>query len=336
MKKPYLYKLHFETPVHFGSAAEGGKLEEAEMALGADSLFSALCCELSAQGEEDTLRDLVAMARAGAVRFSDLYPFREASGETAYYLPRPVLPPNRAAVQEEARTHSLRRERDEAASRKRLKKLTHLRAREMASFLAARRDGRPYAGEMPEFGVSSLVERVHCVRVGETLPYFVRQFTFFPEAGLYGLVFWEEDEAERLQAMLTSLGLYGIGGKRSSGYGKFRVAALLDLTAAKGADEAALFTLLQAKTAPWQMCLAALLPAAEEEAILREGWYRLLRRGGFITGARAGNQKKDSVHMVAAGSCLPQRLAGQMAVLGRAEDHEVLRYGYGLYAGLSL
>lgn len=336
MKKPYLYKLRFETPVHFGSAAEGGKLDEAGMILGADSLFSALCCELAEQGAETALTCLVTMAREGKARFSDLYPFREEAGETQYYLPRPVLPPVQMAAGDEERPRSLQRERDDAVSRKRLKKLTHLRAHEMASFLAARREGRPYTGVMPEFGVSSLVERVQCARAGETLPYFVRQFTFFPEAGLYGIVFWEEEKAAELSTMLKSLGLSGIGGKRSSGYGKFRVEVPLDLTAARGADENTLLSLLQAEEAPWQMCLSAFLPKPEEEVILQEGWYQLLRRGGFIAGARGDKQKKDSVHMVAAGSCFPRRLVGQMAILGQAEDHEVLRYGYGMYAGLSL
>ena len=47
-----LYPLQFDTPVHFGCAENGGKLEQSSLTYRADSLFGALCYELSAQGDE--------------------------------------------------------------------------------------------------------------------------------------------------------------------------------------------------------------------------------------------------------------------------------------------
>lgn len=359
MMKYYLYKLWFSTPVHFGGAAEGGKLEEAEMTLAADSLFSALCCELAEQGEEERLSRFIVLTREGKVRFSDLYPFqREERGEEWYYLPRPVLPPAPAKEKEELR--DLATERKEARARKNLKKLSHLRASELEPFLAAWREGRPYhTREIFSFGTSSLVERVNCSREGETLPYFVRTFNFSQKAGLYGVLAVEEEAVgTEIIFALESLGLTGIGGKRSSGYGKFclenggglskehaagdvtakknTVSLAVDLAKATSVDGKALYSLLQAESAPCQMCLSVLLPAERDEEVLTDAWYQLVRRSGFITGAANQQQKKDSVYMLSAGSCLPRRLTGKMAVLGRVGGHEVLRYGYGMYAGLSL
>ncbi|MFC2740522.1 MAG: hypothetical protein ACFN3F_02325, partial [Selenomonas sp.] len=45
-----IYPLTFDTPVHFGQAGQGGRLEQAGMECPADVLFSALCAELAAAG----------------------------------------------------------------------------------------------------------------------------------------------------------------------------------------------------------------------------------------------------------------------------------------------
>ena len=50
-----IYPLHFRTAVRFGVPGRGGRLDEACMEYPADALFGALCAELAAAGEEESL-----------------------------------------------------------------------------------------------------------------------------------------------------------------------------------------------------------------------------------------------------------------------------------------
>ena len=57
----------------------------------------------------------------------------------------------------------------------------------------------------------------------DTLPYHVGAFRFAEDCGLYVLAGLESDDAAWLRTLMRALGLSGIGGKVSSGYGKFTV-----------------------------------------------------------------------------------------------------------------
>ena len=68
---------------------------------------------------------------------------------------------------------------------------------------------------------------------------------------------------------------------------------------------------------------------------MRQGSYALHHVGGFVTEA-AHAEKKRGVYLVEAGSCFRARPAGQVVVLGTSGGHEVLRYGKGLYVGVTV
>lgn len=55
------------------------------------------------------------------------------------------------------------------------------------------------------------------------MPYFVKGNVFQPRAGLYLIVQLPDSFGEVFQNILCSLGLSGIGGKRSSGFGGFHL-----------------------------------------------------------------------------------------------------------------
>ena len=79
-----VYRLQFPNGVHFGA----GTLWDSMNTLPADAFFSALCQEALSHGGETELETLVAAARKGALRLSDLFPF---VGEELY-LPKPLYP----------------------------------------------------------------------------------------------------------------------------------------------------------------------------------------------------------------------------------------------------
>lgn len=328
-----IFSLAFDTPVHFGEASQGGGLEQAGMGYPADTLFSALCTELSAEGALADLARLREGVTSGRLLLSDLLPWQVVGDEMAYYLPRPILQLARRAQQPLAYRETCA----QATARKRAKKLKYLRASRLADFLQAMQaDGR-WEEETPEFGAQALTERVNC-RGAASLPYFVGTFSFRADAGLYLLAGMErEEDQDWLEALLRWLGCLGIGGKRSSGCGKFHLAEDVLSLDELGlyADDAALYRMLEDAAAPWQMTLSPLLPTREEIPAVRQGSYALRHVGGFVTEA-AHAEKKRGVYLVEAGSCFRARPAGQVAVLGTSGGHEVLRYGKGLYVGVTV
>ena len=327
----YLYQLKFDSPVHFGCAELGGKLEQMGMEYPADTLFSALCCELAQQGEIGLLEELYAKALRGAIAFSDLFPYQFEQGDCHFYLPKPVIAAEAAAM---GAKEELQAVRQEAALQKKQKKMHYLRASHMKDYMAALTGGRPYAEEY-HFGMMALTERVNC-RQDEPLPYYVGQFTFQEGTGLYGLLKLEDDrDALRLARLIQSLGESGIGGKRSSGYGKFHLEDdMLSLDAAGiYEDDGAIYHLLTSTEAAWQMALSATLPGPEEIEAVKRGDYTLRKRSGFVTTA-AEVTKRDSVYMLAAGSCLRERISGMVCTLPQRKAHPVYRYGKGFFVGL--
>ena len=333
----YLYTLCFDAPVHFGAAERGGGLEHTQMTLTADALFSAMAAELSAAGGQDALQDLLAAVRDGRMRFSDLLPWREEpSGDWDFYVPRPAFweQVNHSLPDSYASACALSR------ARKQQKKTAYVRASRLQDFGAAVCAGRPFE-EVNDFGEEILRQRVNC-RGEEPLPYFVGSFAFHEQAGLYLVLAIDDadtDESEHVEAMaclLDFIGQTGIGGKRSSGYGKFHLAddpIILSDDAVYGEDDGALYQMLSDTAAEWQMAIAPVLPGVQDIEAAAHGLYRLRHVGGFVT-TDALAEKKNSICLLDSGSCLHERIAGSMAVLGQNEGHPVLRYGYGLYLGI--
>ena len=61
----FLFKLQFDTAVHFGGADSALSLYTSEETLRADTLFSALCHETLVQHGEEALEQLCAQVRQG-------------------------------------------------------------------------------------------------------------------------------------------------------------------------------------------------------------------------------------------------------------------------------
>lgn len=329
-----IYPLQFDTPVHFGQAGRGNQLEQVGMAYPADVLFSAICVELAAAHETAVLDRFAEKVRTRALLLSDLLPWQRGSdGALCFFVPRPVLRLPVDAAQETGDYGEVCRL---SSVRKKQKKMKYLRASHMGAYIQAMRRGAPFS-EDADFGTESLRQRVN-TREDAPLPYYVGQFDFYADVGLYLLLYLQEEEdADFVQEILTWLGLTGIGRKRTSGCGKFHCAEDYILLDSDGIyeDDAALSALLTNADAPWQMALSPVLPEADALAAVQAGQYRLRRAGGFITAPAHAAVKKNSVYLLDAGSCFKERICGSLACLGTHDGHEVWRYGLGLYAGVT-
>ena len=74
----FLFKLQFDTAVHFGGADSALSLYTSEETLRADTLFSALCHETLVQHGEEALEQLCAQVRQGKFLLSDTMPDRKS------------------------------------------------------------------------------------------------------------------------------------------------------------------------------------------------------------------------------------------------------------------
>lgn len=329
-----LYPLQFDTPIHFGCAENGGKLEQSSLTYRSDSLFGALCCELAACGNIAGLQRLHDGAANGSLIFSDLFPYvsEEESG-LHLYVPKPIL-----QIEHTGQTfsHEYMAFRKEATQQKKQKKLSYIRVSQMDKFLKAIKDGIPFTGDDCAISHGQLIVRVNC-SADIPKPYYVHQIQFTKSAGLYGVIGYKnEEDRDWLLELLEILGLSGIGGKRSSGYGKFHFREdpidMDEMGLYK--DDAILYQMMTCSKASLYMCLSSLLPTPEDVTCVKEGQYTLCRRSGFLMPDGDVMQKKNDVYMIGAGSCFPKKIKGMLADVSGYVSHPVWRYGTCLYAGL--
>ncbi len=327
----HIFLLKFLTPVHFGNTANGGALDKVAINCSADTLFAALCNEAAAQKAE-LVGALMQKLESGELLLSSLLPYWRTEEEFQFYLPKPLMKPvdeQRQMPQSYNEVKSLR------SQIKKQKKSTYVRASQMQALLS---DSREL--EAHEFAVPLVAGRVG-LRDEQPRPYYVGSCVFSPQAGLY-LVCGVQDEADidLLRDLLVSLGYSGIGGKRSSGYGKFEVLVdeEIDLyeDGALYDDDSAMALMLHDTQSKLQMCIAPLCPKQQDVEAVKCGCYKLIKRGGFIDSPAAStNVKRDSMYMLQEGTCLERRLQGRL--LQQSVDglpHKVYRAGVGMFVGL--
>ena len=323
MKK--VYKLKFETPCHFGAAELGGKLESVSFSYASDVLFGALCCELVSN---EKVCAFVEAVNDGKILFTDLLPYKDEK----FFLPKPILLVDGDKAPARLDLGEMRRQ---ATQRKKQKKIEFIRASRFAEYFCAVKTNAPFSEEN-RFGETTLLQKVSC-REEEPLPYFLGAFSFYEDSGFYVVaLFDDEANVNFFENILQSLGLSGIGGKKSSGLGKFSLNKVIPLDDGTNDDLCALNQMLADENSAWQMNLSSLIPAADEVATLKQSFFKLKRRGGFVSSHGTGYVKKDNVCVATAGSCFPTRLKGTLVSLGNVDGHEIFRLGKAVYAGLTI
>lgn len=333
----YAFTLKFLTPVHFGDTASGGNLDKIALSCSADTLFAALCNEAAAL-DSALLEKLIAGVSEHKIVFSSLFPYYSTENEDLYlYLPKPLL----QMETKKQSSKSFAEMKQLATKLKKQKKTSYIRASELQAWLKNCQEGQLADYEVPEFAAPFVAGKVN-LRENEPLPYFVGSYVFDKNAGLYFLCGVEDDNEEDIawiNELLKQLGMTGIGGKRSSGYGKFELADdYWDVTPDGGIydDDIAISEMLYNEESSIQLCLAPVCPLAEDIAAVKQGAYKLVKRGGFISSPVVGeSMKRDSVYMLAEGSCFAKRLQGSL--LKQEVDglpHPVYRDGVGMFVGL--
>ena len=222
------------------------------------------------------------------------------------------------------------------AAHKKIKRIEYIRASELLQFKEYVESDASQK-HMPTFGAKQTSAQVN-MRGEKSLPYYVGNYQFMPHAGLYIIAGFHDDAHRTLfEGILEVLGLVGIGGKRSGGYGKFELADDPIELEAQGIyeDVSALYELLHNQHRK-MMCISACVPTSDEVATLKQGSYKLQKRGGFVGSTGSETQvKRNSYYVVKEGSVCPKALVGQMlTITGDSLPHPVYRNGMGLWIGV--
>ena len=322
----YLYKLRFETAVHFGSPDSAMSLESSEERFCADTLFSALCHTAATMYGPDAASLLCKEVNDGEFLLSDSMPWKEDT----FFLPRPMLDSGaRADINPQ--------------TRKAIKKLAWLPVDALDGFASFSQGmGEFTLSDIPgDFGDFAVTEHAAIPREsgGDANPYAVSVFQFYKDCGLYFIALLKTPEqAARLSALLRGLGVTGIGGKTGAGYGKFSLSEILDLNHAPNAQAVWIWKSLSRSESPRQLLLTTSLPRPEElDAALDGACFQMVRRAGFARPAseETRGRKKRVQYFLASGSVLRRRFAGNLYPAGADGKDFVFRYGRPVFLGLS-
>ncbi|EFU73214.1 type III-A CRISPR-associated RAMP protein Csm4 [Enterococcus italicus] len=290
-----LVKLTFKSPVHFGMK----RLSDSNHTIAADTLFSALIIEALQQQLElsHLLNNLV---------ITDLFPYNK----TSYFLPKPLI--------------RIEGKKGDESGYKAFKKLTYIPVENYSEYLRGEIDSLEASkiAESLNLGKASLSTKVSLQAVdhnGESEPYSVGNFTFYPESGLYFLAKGNADTIGQLEILMHALQYSGIGGKRSAGYGQFRCTI----------EDSGKFDSLLSQTGNIAILLSSAM-ASDEELVdcLEDARYLLKKRTGFVQSKTYADQlvKKKDFYAFSAGSTFYQKFNGKIFDVSDNGRHSVYRY----------
>lgn len=318
----FLYQLQFNTAVHFGASDSALSLHHSQMHFRADTLFSALCHTVLQLDGEAGLNRLVQLASGGALLLSDSMPWEE----DRFYLPKPIYAPQAVAE-------------IPGEKRKALKKLVWIPVEAFPDFCAALRTGAFVDIPATAFGTEVDAVKAAAPETEDTLPYPVGLYRFFDGRGLYFLLGCEDQaDGEWLASRIRALGLGGIGGKTSAGFGKFEVKKAAFLNKSGDAQAQWLYRALTTP-APRSMLLTSSLPRDDElDAAMQDACYQLVRRAGIVASNALpeGTRKKQTQYFFSAGSVLASRFTGDVYQVGPRNTHPVYRYAKPIFLGVAL
>lgn len=311
--KYQVYKLEFNTAVHFGKR----KLEDGEAAFSADMLFSALCHEANAQYGNDGIKELLQYVEACDLRFSDAFPYHDDE----LYIPKPMM-----KLEKDIESDS--------EEKKAYKKLNYIKWSQIQEYINGNFPVKDTVEELKYMGKRYIKTNASVIEGSNTTPYSVGTFWFNRGWGLYFILAFKDDEVRYfVEDLLLGLELTGIGGKRSSGLGKFTLKSSNDLS--ENCSE----MLSASDEYDRYMTLTTSMASEEElEKTLANAQYKLVRKSGFVaseTYAQTLNRKRD-FFMFQAGATFMNRFDGVVEDVSFGGNHPVYRYGKPIFLGVKL
>ena len=314
-----LFKLQFQTAVHFGLYDSALSLHSSGDHFYADTLFSALCHMAGDLWGDAGVRQLCGYVFDGKLRLSDSMPWCA----DRLYLPKPFV-------------HAESRNEVPAQLRKQIKKLAWIEIGAFSQFADSLHGGGIFQPRQVKFGSDDEQTRVS-LHSDPPTPYQVGTYQFRSDCGLYFIAGCENDEVETcLTKLVEVLAFSGIGGKTSSGLGRFE---FLKTPVKDSADQQLkwLHNALGNDHAPGQLLLTTSLPTDDELDRAMEGAsFQMIRRGGFANASGDTFYKKQTQYFLTAGSLLRSRFDGALYQVGNSGSHPIFRYAVPIFLGVCL
>lgn len=334
----YLYKLSFDTPVHFGADVAGIGVEKAVPTCHADTLFSAICNEVLLLNGEEDLHKWVNKAQEGNFLVSDLFPYDKEN----LYLPKPCY------IRKEKKEdlyQDFEESKNRSKDKKDMKNLKFIPIDYWDFYIEyLLTDEKQYKPtNLEHICMETVIPKVSMSRDEKDNQLFsVGAYVFAEDSGLYFIAaFSEKSEEAKFRKIIQSLGYSGIGGERSSGYGKFKIGKSIELSNnSPDGQEKILYSILTREKSNFYVTLSVVSPESEELKTLdkQDCYYLLVPRKGFVYSSNYSSHpvKRKPVVMFNTGSCFKSKLKGNILDLKSSEDeaHPVYRYGKAMMVGI--
>ncbi len=320
-----LYKLKFLTPLHVGRDSGSAGLEGSQVYVHSDTFISALYIESRKIGKEN---DFYGAAEDGKIAISSLFPYR---GDELF-LPKPIYAPRTDITSVSPEKYKL------------FKKLQYIPLSMFGDYLRSLRgEGLFDAGRAHEQikSVARVETRTNVAiqHPKDNLPYYVGITTFARDCGLYFIAgYGSEEEQEVTEQLIGQLSCSGIGGKRSSGYGKFEIAKKALLDKEPGEPFCSLYSMLSERHNTYMSLNLSLAKDDELDRAVEDGYFILVRRGGFVESEKYSNRslKKKLIYAFGEGSCFKYAYKGCIADVSQGGRHPVYRFLKPFFLGVNL
>lgn len=293
-----IYRLRFRN-AHFGD----GYLNTSVPTFTASRLFSALCLEAL---KNDCLKEWMTVAENDEFKISDAFPYQEQP-----YLPVPV---GEIALKMDLRTLV-----EDNQANKAVRALRFVPVDRLLDLL----NGKVSAEELLKTEMN-LAQQTVLMKKGAD-PYEVGVTEY--RSSLYVLA----SSDPLFEQLMTGLQFSGLGGKRTSGYGRFEM-EILPVPSLMG-------KMLADDKADKQVLLTTSLPNDNELGlVVDDANYRLVKSSGFTYSPDTSEQlRKEDLYKFASGSVFTRRYAGVIAdVRPKGFAHPVWNYAKGMFYGLEV
>ena len=300
----YIYKLKFVTPVRFG-VTKGNITNDNSSDFTSDQIFASIFNEYVNLYSIDKAKKLL-----NDFYISDLFPFMEDK----LYLPKPIMI-----------FDSLVENKNK--DRKIGKKIKYIQINEFNEYINDLKKGNDllkYKLTKPFF------KEVYQTKYNfskEQTPYTVSGIQFYKNCGLYFIVSFNDEIKEEFDNIIRSLSFSGIGGKKSSGYGKFEIDEIikpsLDIINSLNSN------------CKYKMLLSSVIPTDEEVMMLKtsNSFYSVISRSGFSV-VNGNMVKKKTTPMLKSGSCMDFDIKGQIKEVNKENVRSIYRYAKALKWGI--
>lgn len=315
----YVYKLDFKDNfVHFGD----NDLSDSKFTIDSKTLFSAIINEGISLYGEVFLEEIFSQIGQDNFRISNLLPYID----TELFIPKPIISKDELGAVE-IKENSYNPKKD-------LKKINYIGISKFSDYISILKKSDFDENTFREykelsFGVSSSFTKN---KIGDekTEPFEVGVYKFHSNSGLYFILkCYDNSFIEKFNSVIKSLGITGIGGKRSVGYGVFEYNCL----EVKEGDY--IYKYLE-NNEKHNMLISSCIPMENEIAVLSKkgSYYTLSLKSGFkysVSDYSNTNKKKGIVY-IDVGSILEEKILGQIKDSKREVDkHSIYNYGLSLF-----